>query len=174
MLQVIVLVAGFLLILAVSWPSLRPPRTHGFYRFYAWIGILLLLVLNVNNWFHDPFSALQIVSWLVLIAAALLAAYGFYLLRAVGRPQGSFENTTTVVTVGAYRYIRHPLYTSLLLLAGGIFLKAPSLTGVILAALVAIGLVATARMEEQENLTRFGAAYAEYMAKTKMFIPWLW
>ena len=174
MLQIIGLVAGFLLILAVSWPSLRPPRRHGFYRFFAWIGILLLLVLNAPVWFRDPFSPLQIASWLVLAASACLAGYGFYLLRTVGRPQGSVENTTTVVRVGAYRYIRHPLYASLLLLAVGIFLKAPSLTGVILLALVAICLVATARVEEQENLARFGQPYADYMKTTKMFVPWMW
>ena len=37
-----------------------------------------------------------------------------------------FESTTTLVTAGAYRYIRHPLYESGLMLAWGAALKAPS------------------------------------------------
>ncbi|MCK7540462.1 MAG: hypothetical protein MZV63_61010 [Marinilabiliales bacterium] len=36
-----------------------------------------------------------------------------------------FEKTTELVTSGIYRYIRHPMYSSLLLLAWGIWLKQP-------------------------------------------------
>jgi protein-S-isoprenylcysteine O-methyltransferase Ste14 len=174
MLQLAILVIGFLLILAVSWQPLRDPRQYGFYRFFAMLTILFLIVNNSPRWFSDPFSPLQIVSWLLLLASALLAAHGFYLLRSAGHPEGPIENTTTVVRVGTYRYIRHPLYTSLLLLAAGAALKTHSLVDAILFVTVAICLVATARVEEQENLTRFGSPYAEYMQTTKMFVPWLW
>lgn len=174
MMQVAILGIGLVLVLAVSWRPLREPRQHGFYRFFAMLAILFLIVLNGPVWFRDPLSAPQIVSWLLLIAAALLAAHGFYLLRSVGHPEGPIENTTTVVSVGAYHYIRHPLYTSLLLLAAGAAMKTPSLVAAILTFTVAVCLIATARVEEQENLTRFGSPYAEYMTTTKMFVPWLW
>lgn len=174
MVQVAIFIIGFLLILAVSWRPLRDPHQYGFYRFFAFIAILLLIVLNVPGWFLNPFSPLQIVSWLLLVASALLAAHGFFLLRSVGRPEGPIENTTTVVRVGAYRYIRHPLYTALLLLGAGAALKNLSMTGAILLFAAAVCLVATARVEEQENLTRFGSPYADYMTTTKMFVPWVW
>jgi protein-S-isoprenylcysteine O-methyltransferase Ste14 len=45
----------------------------------------------------------------------------------------AIEKTTILVTTGAYRYIRHPLYSSLLFLAWGIFFKAPSWPGGLLA-----------------------------------------
>ena len=174
MAELIIFVVGLLLILAASWRPLRDPRQHGFYRFFAFLGILFLVVTNAHVWFRDPFSLLQLISWLLLISSAGLAGYGFHLLRSVGRPEGAFENTTTVVREGAYRHIRHPLYSSLLLFAAGAYLKDPLLNGTILLALVAICLAATARVEEQENLTRFGEPYAGYMKSTKMFVPWLW
>ncbi len=174
MTQIAIFMIGFVLILAISWRPLRNPRQYGFYRFFAMLAILFLIVLNGPDWFLDPLSPPQIVSWLLLIASALLAAHGFYLLRSVGHPEGPIENTTTVVRVGAYHYIRHPLYTSLLLLAAGAVLKTHSLIGAILTFAIAVCLVATARVEEQENLTRFGSPYAEYMTTTRMFVPWLW
>ena len=114
------------------------------------------------------------MSWLLLLSSLLLALHGFYLLRAIGKPQGSFENTTTVVKLGAYKYIRHPLYASLLLLGWGVFFKDASLLGGILGVAISAFLVATARVEEAENLLKFGAEYAAYRKTSKMFIPFLW
>jgi protein-S-isoprenylcysteine O-methyltransferase Ste14 len=111
----------------------------------------------------------------------MLAIHGFYLLSIIGQPKGrvenssnlGFENTSTLVTVGAYKYIRHPLYSSLLFGGWGVFFKDPSLLGGALAVAISAFLTATANVEEKENLRSFGSAYAEYMKTTKMFIPFL-
>ena len=160
-------------ILFLSWESLRNYRSHGFFRFFAFESILGLFLLNVIHWFLDPFSGLHILSWSLLFVSLFLVVHGFHLLRALGRPEGGIENTTTLVTVGAYRYIRHPLYSSLLLFGWGVFFKHPSLTGGTLVLAATAFLVATAWVEEQENLQRFGAEYEAYMKRTKMFIPFL-
>ena len=171
--QVIVFVLVSAGIAFFSRASLRHPQAHGFFRFFAFESILALLLLNLEHWFSKPFSAPQIVSWLLLLASLFLVVHGFYLLRVVGRPEGKFENTTTLVTVGAYRYIRHPLYASLLFLGWGAFCKQPSLLGGFLALAATAFLVATAKVEEAENRRKFGADYAAYMKTTKMFIPFL-
>jgi protein-S-isoprenylcysteine O-methyltransferase Ste14 len=174
MIQMAIFALGFAVIVAVSWYSLRRPNAYGFYRFFAFVGTLALVVLNAPLWFRDPFSAPRLLSWLMLLGSLVLAVHGFQLLQTVGRPEGHFENTTEVVRVGAYRYIRHPLYASLLLLGAGAFLKDVSLTGAIVLFMVVVSLIATARVEEQDNLTRFGNAYAQYMKTTKMFVPGVW
>ena len=160
-------------ITAFSWHSLHDGRSHGFYRFFAFECILISILLNRNLWFYDPFSVAQIISWVLLSASLGLAVHGFYLLIALGRPKGNFENTTAVVTIGAYKYIRHPLYASLVLLTWGLLFKDVSLQGVMLTAIASTFLFATARVEESENLRKFGEEYALYMTKTKMFIPFL-
>jgi protein-S-isoprenylcysteine O-methyltransferase Ste14 len=156
-----------------SRPFLRNRRTHGFYRFFAFEIILLLILSNIDHWFSNPLAINQVVSWLILTCSAILAVHGFFLLRVIGRPQGDFENTTKLVIVGAYRYIRHPLYGSLLFFLWGVFLKDLSLLGFLLTAIGSVFLFATARIEESENLARFGDDYAEYMKSTRMFIPYL-
>lgn len=157
----------------LSWAPLHDRRSHGFYRFFAFEAILALILLNLDRWFKDALSAVQLISWLLLLASILLAVHGFHLLRVIGQPAGSFENTSTLVRVGAYRYIRHPLYSSLLCLAWGAFLKAPSLPGGIFALTASGALIATARVEEAECVRKFGADYTEYMSATRMFIPFL-
>ena len=156
-----------------SWKPLHDVRSHGFYRFFVFESILALILLNVDYWFRDPFSPLQIVSWLLLIVALLLAIHGFYLLRVIGKPSGDFEQTTVLVKRGAYKYIRHPLYSSLLFLAWGTLFKDVSLPGALLVLVATVFLVLTARAEEAENKEKFGSAYADYMKGTRMFIPFI-
>jgi protein-S-isoprenylcysteine O-methyltransferase Ste14 len=91
----------------------------------------------------------------------------------IGRPKSGIESTTTLVMVGAYKYIRHPLYGSLLFLAWGVFFKDVSLLGGILASVTTAFLIVIAKMEEAENIQKFGAEYAAYMKTTRMFIPFL-
>jgi protein-S-isoprenylcysteine O-methyltransferase Ste14 len=160
-------------IVFLSSKSLRKPHSHGFFRFFVFESILVLILLNAEYWFREPFCALQIISWLLLLSSLAMAVHGFYLLRLSGKPATGIENTTVVVKRGAYKYIRHPLYSSLLLFGWGVFLKNPSVFPAITVLVASVFLVATARVEEAENRQKFGTEYADYMKTTKMFIPFL-
>lgn len=177
----VVFVLGTAFLLYISRASLRSRGSHGFYRFFAWDGILALVLFNLEYWFDDPFSLRQVVSWFCLAVSLFLVIHGVRLLRAIGEPAVTrmdatligIEKTTTLVTVGAYKYIRHPLYSSLLFFTWGVFLKAPSWVGLALAVLATLFLTATARVEERENLEFFGAPYTGYIRQTRMFIPFV-
>jgi len=183
--KVIIFVALSAGLAYVSRASLSAPRSHGFYRFFAWEFILVLVLLNFHNfqqWFHDPLSIRQLVSWFLLVATLVPGLWGVHLLRTLGRPATQqredvplvgIEKTTQLVTTGAFKYIRHPLYSSLFLLAWGVFFKDPSWVGGSLALGATALLLATAKVEEAENVRYFGAAYRAYMSQTKMFIPFL-
>jgi protein-S-isoprenylcysteine O-methyltransferase Ste14 len=174
-----------ILLVGVSLRALKARHSHGFTRFFAWEALSGLILLNLPGWFLNPFSPLQILSWLVLVGSIYMAMQGFRLLKRVGKPQNSvkdnetartnfeFENTTNLVTVGVYQYIRHPLYSSLLLLAIGAFLKDVSVFSCALLVVCAGCLVLTARIEERENLAHFGDSYSDYMKRTRMFIPYV-
>ena len=166
----------------ISRKALREPGTHLFYRFFAWEFILALFFLNLGVWFRAPFSWYQIVSWLLLVASLIPLAFGVYSLVSKGRPmkhregdarRPTFEGTTALVTTGIYRYIRHPLYSSLLLLAWGLFFKDPAWLGAVLVLLATLFIFAMAKADEAESLKTFGPAYAAYMERTKRFVPFL-
>jgi protein-S-isoprenylcysteine O-methyltransferase Ste14 len=166
---IFVVISG--VILWISWPSLRQPGSHGFYRFFAWEAILGLIVLNLRGWFVNPFAWYQVISWILLVLSLVPLIYGVHLLRTAGKPDDALEATTQLVTEGLYRYIRHPLYASLLYLAWGTFFKSPSLLDGLIAAIATAFLFTTARADENECVIKFGEKYARYMKKTKMFIP---
>jgi protein-S-isoprenylcysteine O-methyltransferase Ste14 len=183
MLKPVLFVVASAGIVYVSRASLRAPRSHGFYRFFAWEAILALILLNLEYWFRDPFSLPQVISWIFLIASAFLVLHAVHLLRIIGRPTAQrsdddeatigFEKTTQLVSVGAYKYIRHPMYGSLLFLSWGVFFKDLSWLSGILALAATVFLVATAKVEEAEDIRFFGTAYQTYIKQTKMFIPFL-
>lgn len=165
----------------LSLSSLRNACSHGFYRFFAWEAILAVIVLNIDYWFYKPFRTYQIFSWLLLIASGLLVIHGIYSLHMLGKPDKKrddpmligIEKTTKLVTEGAYRYIRHPIYSAGLFLVWGSFFKHISWITFSLAVISTLFLTMTAKKEEVESLRFFGDQYQSYMKRTKMFIPFL-
>lgn len=170
-----------LIFLFISRKALRNPRCHGFYRFFAFEGILFLVLHNHPFWFIDVFAPQQIVSWMLLAVSILFIIQGLYMLKRAGGSKAregmpenfAFENTTSLVTEGIYRYIRHPMYGSLQLLTWGAFFKHLSSPGLVVAALTTVFLLVAGLIEEKENLEFFGPAYLEYCKTTKMFLPFV-
>ena len=167
-------------ILWASRTAFRDWTSHGIFRLFAWEIILVLFLINMDFWFIRPFTLHQIASWGFLLLSLFWIIYGVFSLRR-GNPGEKredpsllgIEKTTELITDGAYRYIRHPFYGSLLFLAWGIFFKRPGAIPGILGAAASFSLWMTARREERENLRYFGLAYTDYMKRTKMFIPYL-
>ena len=181
LLKVIVFVGATAGIVCFFWRSLRNTKSHGFYRFFAFEAIVVMILLNLDYWFYRPFSPHQIISWLLLLISLFLVIHGFLLLLMVGKPKSErndtsligIEKTTELVRVGAYRYIRHPIYSSGLFGTCGVFFKHPSWVGLGLALITTFFWTMTAKTEEAENIRFFGGAYQGYMKQTKMFIPFL-
>ncbi|UCD94354.1 MAG: isoprenylcysteine carboxylmethyltransferase family protein [Candidatus Zixiibacteriota bacterium] len=173
----LVVTAGLALL---TWRSLWRLTSHGLYRLFAWAAFLALVLLNLDYWFDKPFIIRQMFSWLLLIVCIAAVTYGTVSLRR-GRPDKrrsdasliGIEKTTELVTAGAYRYVRHPMYSSFLFGALGVFLKQVSLLSALLTGLTFFFTVLTAKMEEAENIRYFGNTYRNYMKQTKMLIPFL-
>jgi protein-S-isoprenylcysteine O-methyltransferase Ste14 len=158
--------------------SLTSLYSHGVYRLAGAVAAIALVLLNLEGWFTDPLAAHQVASWCLLLLSAVTPVYGYVSLRK-GRPSASrgdptlmdVERTTELVEAGAYRYVRHPIYSSFLFAAFGIFLKDVSWQGGVLTATVLLCAFLAAKTEERENIAYFGDEYRSYMKRTKMFIP---
>jgi protein-S-isoprenylcysteine O-methyltransferase Ste14 len=177
----IVFITGSIAIAWVSRASLRHPRSHGFPRFFAFEAILALIIINATHWFGAPFSLQQVVSWLFLVLSILFVVSGFVLLRRSGKSFSpsrestmfEWENTAILVKTGIYRYIRHPMYSSLLFLAWGALLKSVTTGTLTLAGIATLAVFVAAKAEEAENIDRFGHTYRDYMRQTRRFVPFL-
>jgi protein-S-isoprenylcysteine O-methyltransferase Ste14 len=170
----IVLASGTVILVFISWfLSIKDKRYHGIARFFSFESILILFLLNWRLWFRNPFAWNQIIAWILLFSSIYPVVAGYLLLKRKGKSEKSLENTTILIKSGIYRYIRHPLYCSLLLLGTGIMFKDPGTFQLIAGAVNIIALFFTAKIEEKEMLVKFSNQYADYMKETKMFIPFI-
>ena len=104
------------------------------------------------------------------------AFFGLYTIRH-NKP-GNFNITPEIkkdallITTGAYQYIRHPMYFSVLVMMLGVVLSKPSMLSFFVYALLVVTLSLKAKKEEMLWKQRSNE-YKNYMQKTKRIIPFL-
>jgi protein-S-isoprenylcysteine O-methyltransferase Ste14 len=179
--RVIIFLTLSIPVILISWRSLSDFRNHGFYRFFSWECILWLFATNSKFWFINPLSINQIFSWILLLISIYFVIAGVTVMKKKGKPSKSrnedglfqFEQTTELINTGVFRYIRHPLYSSLLFLTWGIYLKHPTFELLMISFLSTFFVYLTAIMDEKECISFFGEKYLHYMKSTRRFIPYL-
>ncbi len=115
---------------------------------------------------------LGVVGALVFGAGLLLAVWArIHLGRNWGMPM-SQKAEPELVTDGPYRFVRHPIYSGILLGMVGTGL-AISLWWLIACVLIGGYFIYSARVEEGNLMRTFPAQYPAYRARTKMLIPFV-
>lgn len=110
----------------------------------------------------------QALALLLLFVAVLQTdTLSFVGLRQLFGP----EQAGTLVTGGLYRFVRHPLYTAVLLVLWLTPVVSAN-TFTVISGLTLYILVG-AWFEERKLLSKFGSSYAEYRRVTPMLIPGL-
>lgn len=72
---------------------------------------------------------------------------------------------------GLYGVVRHPQYTGIMLAVFGQIVHWPTIITLVLFPVIVLVYVRLARKEERDMISRFGAAYQEYMQQVPMFFP---
>jgi len=164
-----------------SWHPLKNPEHHGFYRFFAFECILIIIISNAPYWMGNLINPAQFLSGVFLTTSVLFVFLALFQLKRAGGKRASstnpenynFENTNNLVSSGIYKYIRHPMYSSLLFLTWGAFLKHFTWYGLVPALAASVFIYLAVKKEEKENISYFGEAYKNYIQKTKKFIPFI-
>jgi protein-S-isoprenylcysteine O-methyltransferase Ste14 len=117
-----------------------------------------------------------------VVVGAVLFAAGLWVFRRSHRELGRNWSITLeirdqhkLIENGPYALVRHPMYTSFLLIAlGQAFLLANWVAG--LAGLVGFAVLFFLRVDKEERmmLEIFGPQYQAYMERTKRIIPYLY
>jgi protein-S-isoprenylcysteine O-methyltransferase Ste14 len=105
---------------------------------------------------------------LVLVGLAI-SVWAWWLFRRLERLFG--VRIDRLVTVGPYRYVRHPQYFALMLMTLGLSLIFNTLQLLLFALSTTAAFYISALMEERKLLAIFGQQYRDYAAKTPRFIP---
>lgn len=165
----------------LSWRSLFKLKKHGLYRFITWECVLWIAIQNYhyeaggNMDLRLSVASVLTMSSLVIVIAALITMrrHGQASKQRHDETLFAFEKTTELVTNGLFRYIRHPMYASLLCLIWGLFFRQPQSFLLVIALIGTLSCCLAALIEEQENLDFFGEKYQQYMQQTKRFIPFV-
>jgi len=149
-------------------------------RIIIWpLAIVLVLVIN-----HLPFSFKSHYQTLIsnhIVEATSLFLFFIGLLIAVwarislsenwGMPMAKKQNPE-LVTSGPYAYIRHPIYTGMLMMVLGSFLGF-NIYWVIVFVVASVYFIYSAIAEEKLMMQEFPKAYPSYKQKTKLLIPFI-
>ena len=83
-----------------------------------------------------------------------------------------FPDEPELVSSGPYRFVRHPIYSGLLLAIVGTALST-NVYWLIALGVMGVYFVYSAEVEERLMTSMFPALYPSYKAKTKMLIPFV-
>ncbi len=86
--------------------------------------------------------------------------------------QPKLKEGCQLVTTGAYNYIRHPMYTSVILMMLAVLAASPAFIELLLFLLL-IGVLVLKAKREEKLWCGHDAAYTDYQKRTKLFIPYI-
>lgn len=155
------------------------PAVHGDPNapMYVWLHALalgmqyasMLLALKMNAvWVL--FSGQAVAGALIVLAATALASWVMVVFRT-WRIKAELAAGHELCTDGPFRFVRHPIYTAMVLQAVGTALWLPN--PMALMAVLAMHIAGNLRAVSEEKLLlrAFGEPYRAYLAGTKRFIP---
>lgn len=140
-------------------------------------GVTLLAVVLLLRVFHGGSLAvnstiLGAIGAVLFVSGLALAVWArVYLGQNWGMPMTE-KAEPELVTSGPYRFVRHPIYSGLLLALVGTSLV-NNLIGLIIAAVVGVYFYYAAKTEEKNLTAAFPKAYPAYRTATKMLIPFV-
>ncbi|MGB5933957.1 MAG: isoprenylcysteine carboxylmethyltransferase family protein [Anaerolineae bacterium] len=131
--------------------------------------MVLAFLSNLLVCFLDPteFKGTRALGKVVFLLGGLLLLYVTYYLRSgfLGEVEPNLDH---LVTRGPYRWCRHPLYLSFMLIMLGLDLMFGSPVGIVVTLVLALpSIIYRARLEEKALADRFGQEWEAYKERTR-------
>jgi protein-S-isoprenylcysteine O-methyltransferase Ste14 len=139
------------------------------------VGFYLLFAHLWTFWLHR--QILPPDRWITGLGVGITAAGLLFAVWARLHLGGNWSGTVTMkvghelVRSGPYRWVRHPIYSGLLLAALGTAMERRQVRGFLALPLIYAGFSLKIRKEEQFMNTLFGAGYDEYRRTSGALIP---
>ncbi len=140
--------------------------------FFACLGIgIILEFLFPSRPFNLPWIPRIIAGCILFLISGLLVLGAFIPLHRNKTPFNPSKPTVRIVREGSFRFSRHPMYLSLLLLLGGGAVLFCSIWLFIMIPILFIAFEFTAVRPEEKYLSeKFGGEYLDYKASVRRWI----
>ncbi len=143
-----------------------------------YLGILLIAACAIIFHSYDG-HVFPRVPWVGALGAGLAVsgiAFAVWARRCLGKnwsPVPSIQENHELVTSGPYRFVRHPIYTGVIVALIGSALVS-NLLWLIICAAFALTFAWRVHVEDSLMAKLFPQAYPAYRARTKALIPFVW
>ena len=116
---------------------------------------------------------LEVLHLVVLLTAGLIGVWAVVSMRPDNiNITPALKENHRLVTTGIYRYIRHPMYTSVILFCAVLLATKVDMVNGIIFVILILDLVLKLRHEERLLNERF-PDYRDYQKRTRMIIPFI-
>ena len=141
-------------------------------------GQMILLMVFLVVWLADSFllrfstflsESIPLIVRLVILAVALLVS--IWLMRSGHVVTREEQRPARVISTGAFRYVRHPLYLASILFYLGLTVATASVISLGGFVIIFIFYNYIASFEEKIMLERFGDKYRDYMKTAGKWLP---
>jgi len=149
--------------------------TYFLHRLLVAAGFVLIFLDLPVNWFHR--RLLPGTPWLPVLGVAIAVggfAFAIWARSHIGRNWSSAVTAKVqheLIRSGPYRWVRHPIYSGLLLAILGTVLVQNQVRGLVALVLVYAGWKIKSRLEEQMMVSTFGDQYMAYAKSTGALFP---
>ena len=136
---------------------------------------LLFFARRLGGWWHHPlFPATAFTGWAAVIITSLgfaLTLWARFILGSNWSGNVTIKVAHELIRTGPYRFVRHPIYTGIILAAAGTAIALDQSRG--LAALALLWFSFTIKRLKEEEFMRqtFGTQYIEYSQNTGAIFP---
>lgn len=117
--------------------------------------------------------ALQSIGVLVMLLGCGFAVWARVVLGGNWSGSVTVKENHVLITRGPYQWVRHPIYTGILLLLVGTAIASGTAVTVMEVAAVTLALWLKLRTEERFMQETFGEQYREYCRRVKALIPFV-
>ncbi len=144
-----------------------------FYSVFSTLGLIALLVVNSNIPALHFFESEGVVRYLSL----MLTTFGVMLIQVSFRQYrlkgflGLAPEDAALRKNGILNWIRHPIYSGLILVTIGFFLFIPNLPTAISCGCILFYLPIGIYLEEKKMFAEFGQAYTDYRREVPALVP---
>ena len=192
--------AIFLAFWFINWKNVKPTKearsSIGKFRVIILVVVLILFLNhfifqnrlnlplcqmdNLGCHFHfyptAPYheSSLQIISTMLAILGLVIAIVARIRLAGNWSATLDLKKGHTLITTGIYQYVRHPIYTGLLLMLFATMLVYLSILEILIFLFVFIMIIIRMKNEEELMTKTFPKEYLAYKRRTKKLIPFIY
>ncbi|HZY94705.1 MAG TPA: isoprenylcysteine carboxylmethyltransferase family protein [Candidatus Bathyarchaeia archaeon] len=134
-----------------------------------------IVLINVLELSFPLDSLVQTIGICLIVTGSILGAWALRTLGEFASERIMIMKNHRLVQTGPYRFVRHPMYGSTLLIGLGLFLLYLNIIFLIL--LLPIFAIDIYRAKVEEKMLAspdvFGTRYQEYRSRTRRFIPYI-